>query len=151
MTIQIKRATLDDAAEILEIQKEAFIVEAQLYNDYNIQPLVQTSEENLESFKKCVVLKLIIDNTIAGSIRAYLENNICFVQKLIIRTKFQGKGYSYLLLEAIEKHFKEASEYQLFTGYLSHKNLHIYKKMGYEEFKREKDSESVTFVFMRKS
>ena len=40
--VTIKRAVLADAAEILSLQRLAYRSEAEIYNDYNIEPLTQS-------------------------------------------------------------------------------------------------------------
>jgi hypothetical protein len=46
--MEIEKATVFDAEEILTLQKLAYQSEAEIYNDFNIPPLVQT----LESIEK---------------------------------------------------------------------------------------------------
>ncbi len=41
-----------------------------------------------------------------------------------------------MLMESIENVFEHVKRFELFTGYKSIKNLHIYKKPGYKEFER---------------
>jgi hypothetical protein len=43
-----------------------------------------------------------------------------------------------------------ASRYELFTGHKSKRNLYLYKKLGYCEFRREKVSENLSLVFLEK-
>ncbi len=40
--MEIERAIISDAEEILSLQKLAYRSEAEIYNDFNIPPLVQT-------------------------------------------------------------------------------------------------------------
>ena len=49
--INIERADFDDLPDILALQKLAFISEAELYNDYNIEPLNQTLDLIQNDFK----------------------------------------------------------------------------------------------------
>jgi len=47
----IEPASIEDASEILSLQKVCYQSEAEIYRDYNIPPLIQTLEEidpNLE-------------------------------------------------------------------------------------------------------
>ena len=50
--IIVQRATIDNASEILELQKIAYASEAELYNDLTIPPLHQTMKEILEKIRK---------------------------------------------------------------------------------------------------
>jgi hypothetical protein len=40
-------------------------------------------------------------------------------------------------MQAIEEHFKFADRYELFTGHRSGRNLYLYQKLGYHEYKQE--------------
>ncbi len=66
--MKILRASIEDAEEILSLQKTAYLSEAALYNNYNIPPLKQTTDEinnstvyqshNFESHVVKIVLNL---------------------------------------------------------------------------------------------
>jgi len=56
MKIQIERANLEDAAEILALQKLAYLSEARIYDDFTIPPLLQTLEETVAEFDTQVFL-----------------------------------------------------------------------------------------------
>ena len=45
LNMMIERAKIEDAKEILDLQKLAYQSEAEIYNDYTIPPLTQTLEE----------------------------------------------------------------------------------------------------------
>ncbi|HXT84840.1 MAG TPA: hypothetical protein VN704_11020 [Verrucomicrobiae bacterium] len=60
--VDIKRASIDDLEEILQLQKQAYLSEADLYNNYNIKPLVQTLGNIKQDFSKQIFLKTVIDN-----------------------------------------------------------------------------------------
>ena len=75
MDIIIRQATNNDKNKILEIQKNAFTVQAKLYNAYDIPPMIETAEEiNLDS-SNLIVLVAEIEGEIAGSIRVVYESN----------------------------------------------------------------------------
>ncbi|MCL1958264.1 MAG: GNAT family N-acetyltransferase [Spirochaetes bacterium] len=147
----IKKAIYEDLAEILNLQKLSYQSEAKLLNDYSIQPLTQTLIELQNEFNKCIILKLINDenNQIIGSVRAREENNRVYIGKLIVHPDFQNKGFGTKLLNAIESYF-ENKTFELFTSSKSEKNLNIYKKNGYKEFKREKGSNNFEFIYLEK-
>jgi ribosomal protein S18 acetylase RimI-like enzyme len=148
--MQIKAAAFKDSPEILELQKLAYLSEAELINDYSIQPLTQTLEDLQNEFDKSIVLKLINEdsNEIIGSVRAYEENKHVYIGKLIVHPNYQNNGFGTNLLKAIETSFKNKT-FELFTSSKSERNLYFYKKNGYKEYKREKISGNI-FVFMEK-
>jgi ribosomal protein S18 acetylase RimI-like enzyme len=151
--MEIKKATHEDLAEIFDLQKLAYQSEAQMLNDYSIQPLTQTlteARDDLVKYDNGVILKLIdTHDKIIGSVRAHEENGRVYVGKLIVHPDYQNKGLGTKLLDAIETFF-ENKIFELYTTSKSERNLHLYKKIGYKEFKREKATETYDMVFLEK-
>ncbi len=125
-------ALQEDFAEILDIQKKAFLSEAELYQNLNIQPLTQTLEEMFEECNKKVVLKAVVEGKIVGSIRANIHEEDCCVNKLVVLPEFQKRGIGEKLLRKIENHFPEAKKFTLGTGANSESNILLYQKVGYQ-------------------
>ncbi|MGB9978961.1 GNAT family N-acetyltransferase [Methanobacterium sp.] len=147
----IKKAEFSDMEEILLLQKLAYKSEAELYNDFNIPPLVQTLEEVEEEFENHVFLKVIANRKIIGSIRALLiDPKTCYIGKLIVHPDFQNQGIGTKLMKEIENIFKECERFELITGHKSQKNLRLYKKLGYKKFKTEKLTENLNLVYLKK-
>lgn len=71
--MKILQAEKTDLREILELQYLSYRSEAEIYNDYNIQPLRQTLQELEEEFEKQFILKAEVDQRIVGSVRAFEE------------------------------------------------------------------------------
>jgi ribosomal protein S18 acetylase RimI-like enzyme len=145
----ISCANINDAQEILDLQKLAYQREGDRYNDYTIPPLTQTLGEIQADFQKMAFLKAVIDDKIIGSVRAYLADGTCFIGRLIVHPDFQNQGIGTKLMNEIEDHFKQAKRFELFTGHKSEGPLHVYHKLGYQEFKR-KDLDTHTLVFFEK-
>lgn len=135
--------------EILALQKLAYISEAEIYNDFNLPPLVQTLEELEEEAKKSIVLKAVEHSCIVGSVRAFENNGTCYIGKLIVHPQYQNKGIGKKLIRAVENHIV-SQRYELFTGHLSLKNLALYEKLGYRSFKEEIVNEGLRLVYLEK-
>jgi N-acetylglutamate synthase-like GNAT family acetyltransferase len=148
--IVIERASSEDADEILNLQKEGFLFEAELYDDYTIPPLHQTIDSILKEIKDAVVLKAVVAGKIVGTVRAHHEHNTCFIAKLVVRPAYQNLGLAQLLMKSIQAEFQQVDRFELFTGFKSEKNLYLYKKLGYIEFKRQTIRPNVTLVFLEK-
>ena len=146
----IETANKDDLGEILALQKLAYQSEAELYDDHSIPPLTQTIEGIEADFGSHLFLKAIINGRIAGSVRAYMNQGTCLVGRLIVHPNLQNQGIGTKLLKAIESHFSGARRFELFTGYRSERNIHLYEKNGYREFRREQASTNIIMVFMEK-
>jgi len=124
--------------------------EAKLVNNYSIQPLTQTLQELEKEFEKSIILKLADDNNeIIGSVRAYEENGRVYVGKLMVHPDHQNKGFGTKLLIAIET-FYEDKVFELFTSSKSERNIQLYQKIGYKEFKRQRITDNLEMIFMEK-
>ena len=87
---------------------------------------------------------------IVGSVRAYEQDGTCHVGRLIVLPAHQNQGLGTRLLREVEAAFPDAERYALFTGHKSARNLYLYDRLGYKEFKREPVSEALTIVFLEK-
>jgi GNAT superfamily N-acetyltransferase len=134
---EILQATVADAEDILTLQKLAYQREAALYDDYNIAPLTQTLAEMQKDFGKNTILKAVADGKIVGSVRAYQDQNACFIGRLMVHPDFQGRGIGAELMQRIEAIFPNVRSYQLFTGYKSAGNIRLYERLGYSKVRKE--------------
>ena len=151
MEISIVKAENTDLVAILELQKECYLFEAEIYNDYSISPLTQDIQSLKEEFENLTILKAVVEKKqIIGSVRGYVENKTLYVGKLIVAPNYQNKGIGRKLLDAIELYFHEYLRIELFTGFKSKKNLYLYNKIGYKEFKRQKVNDTLSLVFLEK-
>ncbi|MDA3881081.1 MAG: GNAT family N-acetyltransferase [Prolixibacteraceae bacterium] len=148
--IEICLAELSDLSKILELQKEAYVQEAEIYNDFNIQPLTQNIDSLKIEWQKGIVIKAEKNGHIIGSVRAELVDNICKIGKLIVKPGFQNQGIGKSLMIEIEKVFDNCSTYELFTGDRSDKNLNLYRKLGYVDFKTEQIDDNLKLIYLQK-
>jgi len=148
--IIIGKALIENAEEILSLQKIAYVSEAKIIDDFTIPPLHQTLEEIQSEFRHQIFLKVELNDAIIGSVRTCLEGKTCYIGKLIVHPKNQNTGIGKKLLHAAEKQFPDAERYELFTGQKSKRNLYIYEKNGYQIFKNIKISEKLSMVFLEK-
>ena len=146
----VEQATIEDAQEILALQKLAYKSEAEIYNDFTIQPLHQTLEEIRAEFADQRFLKFCEKGRIAGSVRVYVKEGTYFIGKLIVHPECQNQGIGTKFLEEIENAFNHVERYELFTGHKSRKNLYLYEKNGYRIFRRQEVTDDLTLVFMEK-
>lgn len=146
----IEKAVESDLEEILALQKVAYISEAEICNDYRIQPLTQSFEDIKEEYKSRVFLKVIIEGRIVGSVRVYQQEDTCYVGKLIVHPEFQNKGIGTALLKAAESNSSDCKRYELFTSKKSIKNIYLYNRLGYQIYKELEVSENLTVVYLEK-
>lgn len=150
MNIEIKIANKEDLKEILDLQHICYKENAIRYNDFNIQPLTQSLQELEEEFDRGLILKAEAEGKIIGSVRAYKNNNTCYIGKLIVDPSYQNRGIGQKLMKEIENSYSDVSRFELFTGFKDEKNIYLYNKLGYKVFKEEKLSPELTFLFFEK-
>jgi len=148
--MEIERAIISDAEEILSLQKLAYRSEAEIYNDFNIPPLVQTLEIIEKDFENQYFLKAVMDGKIIGSVRAYTKEGTCYIGRLIVHPDFQNRGIGTDLMNEIERIFNTRRRFELFTGDKSERNLYFYQKLGYKIFKKAKITDQTMIVYLEK-
>jgi ribosomal protein S18 acetylase RimI-like enzyme len=150
MELIIARAELGDATEILTLQRLAYQSEAEIYGDDRIPPLTQTLPALEEELREQVVLKALLDDRIVGSVRARVAEGTCYVGRLIVHPEVQNRGIGTRLLAEIERCFAGPTRFELFTGHRSVRNLYLYRKLGYSEFRLQRLSPKLTLVYLEK-
>jgi ribosomal protein S18 acetylase RimI-like enzyme len=148
--MEVEKATLSDAEEILSLQKLAYQSEVEIYNDFNIPPLVQTLEEIKKDFGIQFLLKAVMDEKIIASVRAHTKEGTCYIGRLIVHPDFQNQGIGTKLMVEIEKIFSTCQRFELFTGARSERNLYLYQKLGYKIFKTAKITDQITIVYLER-
>jgi len=148
--MEVEIASIDDLTEILELQIRAYQSEAAIYNDYSIEPLIETPLELQEQFKHKTFLKAVLDGKIVGSVRGYLKEETVHIGRLAVESDFQNQGMGTLLIRSIEAYFPNAKRYELFTGNKSINNLRLYNNLGYSEFKREPGGDQIMMIYLEK-
>lgn len=142
-------ANINDAQEILELQKLAYQIEAERYNDYTLPPLIQTLTEMEADIENKIVLKAVIGERLVGSVRAHVTEGTCYIGRLIVRPALHNQGIGTRLMHEIEGCFDDVERFELFTGHKTAGALHLYHKMGYREFKR-REMDTHTLIFLEK-
>ncbi|MGC1458310.1 MAG: GNAT family N-acetyltransferase [Steroidobacteraceae bacterium] len=147
----IHPAIVTDAAQILALQNLAYESEARLYEDWTIPPMTQTLESVRSEIQHDTVLKAVDDQTIIGSVRATVSENICQIGRLMVHPTHQGRGIGTALMQAIEARFPAVSGFELFTGSRSEGNIRLYVRLGYAVTGARRVSDRVTLVVLSKS
>jgi ribosomal protein S18 acetylase RimI-like enzyme len=149
--MEISIASNNDVEEILALQKLAYLSEAELYGDFTIEPLTQTIDEARADCSACIVLKAVVDGKIVGSVRGAVRDGTCFIGKLIVHPDFQNRGIASRLMLEIETAHPKAGRFELFTGWKSAKNLHLYEKLGYKTYEIRDVSDKLKLACLEKT
>ena len=147
--MEITKAKERDLPSILSLQKLAYQSEAELVGDYSIPPLTQTLDGITDDYNNGTLLIAVENDEIIGSVRVRFLENTLHIGRLIVSPSRQNQGIGTELLLAAEALYPNA-RYELFTSDRSSKNLSLYIKNGYKEFKREPLNEVVNFVYLEK-
>lgn len=149
--MKILKAERADLENILQLQYLAFKSEAELLDNYYIQPLTQTLQQVEEEFAEGLFYKAVDDSgNIIGSVRGKKYEDYLYIGKLMVHPNFQGKGVGLALLKHIESEFKELP-YQLYTVKKSIKNVNFYMHHGYKKIKEIKEEDGVTLILFSKN
>jgi len=130
--LELSRATLGDAAELLTLQRACWVQEAQA-NDTLAIPALHESladvEADLRPWETWVARSA---GRLVGSARGRLDGEVWHIGRLMVAPDLQGRGVGRQLLAHIESVAPPAAtSYQLFTGSRSEGNLRRYKRAGY--------------------
>ncbi|GAB2668884.1 tRNA (guanosine(37)-N1)-methyltransferase TrmD [Kribbella swartbergensis] len=149
--VRILPATKADAGEIHTLQLAAFLSEGLAYDDLSIPPLVEDVEASVQRLKQGGVLKAVAGTRIVGSVQTTVDGSVARIGRLIVAPDWQGRGLGSRLLRVAEQLAPaEVTSYELFTGAESDRNLGLYRKAGYREVRRERQTAKVELVLLAK-
>lgn len=148
--VDITPATVQDAEEILTLQRLAYESEAAIYGT-TLPPMADSLDVMTACFLDRRFLKAVERDRIVGSVRGHQDGATCHVERLIVHPDFRRRGLGTALLNRIENAFPCARRFELFTGDRSADNLRLYERQGYRPFRRERLDDRVTLVFLEET
>lgn len=130
--IIITEAGVQDAGELIDGQKEAFVEQCSLYDDWRIPPMTEKPEDVAGFISNGgTVLKAVSQGRIIGAVRGKVEEGVCHVGRLYVLPEWQGRGAARRLIAALEEKISDCFVFSIFTGERSEKNIALYMKQGY--------------------
>lgn len=148
--MEVLNAGVEDAEEILKLQKAVYVSEAKLHDDYSIPPLTQTLSDITREFGTHTFLKVMEEGKIIAAVKGCEGNGTCYIGRLIVDEAFQSRGIGTMLMDKIEKEFGHLKRYELYTGKKSERNIRLYNKLGYKIFKEQQLNPNTTLVYLEK-
>jgi ech hydrogenase subunit C len=168
------QADKSDAPEILALQKIAYQSEAELYGDESLPALQQTLEDLENDFERkpqreatvlgargvqessvsdsdrIIFLKAVVNGKIIGTIRGYAMDGTAYLSRLSVHPYFRRRGIGRRLLDEMEQLFPQVNRFETKTGHQSKRNLYQLAKRGYQTFKTEPFTPTITWVYLQK-
>lgn len=131
------RLGVEDAGEILTLQRAAYVPEAQAHADLAMPPLTQTLDQLRAELAGPLTTAWGIreHGRLVASVRVRLTDpDTAEIGRLVVAPDRQGNGLGTALLLAAEARLpREVMVFRLFTGEHSHANLRLYQRLGYRE------------------
>ena len=130
--LQIGRAESADAAELLVLQRACWVAEA-LANETLDIPALHESLADVERGIAEQQTWVVRDGArLVGSVRGKVARGAWEIGRLMVAPDLAGRGLGRFLLTWIEQHAPaDITQFELFTGARSTRNLELYGKAGY--------------------
>jgi GNAT superfamily N-acetyltransferase len=152
MDITLVSAGIEDAAMILEGQREAFMPSLERYRDGDMNP----ANEKLENIQRAIeneyFYKILADGAFAGALFLEREPDR---QRLKLHTLYvlpvlQNRGIGGQAIDIAERLHADAAEWSLNTPADLLNNRHLYEKKGYKKRREAKINDALTLVYYTK-
>lgn len=144
MKIKIQRTSVNEADALLDIQREAFKEDLEIYQDYETSPATESKERLLRKVTNSFHYTVFMDNIIIGGIEVRrLSETQFYLNRVYLIPDYQNHGIGFKLMEFVENEFPEALEWTLSTPYLNYRNQYFYEKFGYKKIGEQKITEKL--------
>lgn len=151
--ISLRKAEVDDAEEMWQLQKEVFRPLYEKYQDHETSPATQTFERFLTRFQQGDYYKILVEGKLAGGVLVTKNAPGDFRLHIInILENYQNKGIAQQVMDRLELMYPQANSWELNTILSEGRNCYLYEKMGYiQDGERKKINEELTLVKYRKT
>lgn len=155
--IEMRKAELSDAEELLSVQKESFAVYAKRYGDFDSNPYymdLHRMEFNIKyRFGQYYKLVNLENNKIIGGLFCFEldEKEIMKIAQFYFLEPFQHLGYGTDVLNKLFALNPQVKKWYVDTIMQEEYNVEFYKHLGFEIIDEEEEHEGLTFVtFLKK-
>ena len=123
----ITRAERKDLREILDLQYLSVLSEAEIVGTKDIHPLKQTLEEVNAEFDCEIIIKMVLNGVIIGSVRFRCEGDVVYVGKLMVHPDYRRHGLGARLLNEAQRLYP-GKRCELFTCDKCVNTIRLYEK-----------------------
>ena len=132
--IVIERATDEDAAEILVLQRCCWVSEAISNNSMDIPPLHEDLPTVRAWVQQSTVWAARRGGRLVGAVRGTADGTAWQIGRLMVAPDLAGNGLGRRLLQHVEQNAPEhITRFELFTGSRSLRNIRLYTRAGYSQ------------------
>ena len=131
------RLGVEDAGEVLTLQRAAYITEARAHDDFDLPPLLETLDETRTALSSLLCWGFRDGGRLVASVRLTLAGPVAVIGRLVVAPDRQGERLGSALLRFAESAAPPSvTTFRLFTGSKSAGPLSLYGKHGYRETHR---------------
>lgn len=146
---KLSPSSIEEAAEILEVQISAYKIEAQYIQNNSIPRLYDT----IFDIQNCneVFYGYFIDDTLAGFISFLYEDDVVDIHRLVVSPTYFHRGIATALLQHLFQLHEETTPYIVQTGKKNTPAIALYKKHNFIETKEITLPDGLVLVQLKKS
>lgn len=146
---KLSPSSIEEAAEILEVQISAYKIEAQYIQNNSIPRLYDT----IFDIQNCneIFYGYFIDGTLAGFISFLYEDDVVDIHRLVVSPKYFHRGIATTLLQHLFQLHEETTPYIVQTGKKNIPAIALYKKHNFIETKEFALPDGLVLVQLKKS
>lgn len=145
MDLVITRTVPEEAERILEIQREAFKEELELYQDFKTNPATESILKLLYKINKNLHYSIFLEHRMIGAAELRLDSETeCYINRIFLVPEFQNQGWGTKIIEYFEEQFPHVTKWTLCTPHKSYRNHHFYEKLGYKKVGEHQGKEGPT-------
>lgn len=145
--INIQKATVEDAARITMIKKEAYNDETRRFGpgrDGGPEGY-DSIKENIRLISEFDVYKVIYEDKVIGCFWVIKDEEDCYeLEDLCIHPNYHNRGLGQKVMVMMEEILPDAKKWKLATPHYSTRNQHVYEKRGYKKIGEAEDG----FLFL---
>lgn len=131
--IRFERASLEDAAALVEVQRRTFDDDSERFaGGPGGPPGYDSVDWQVWAMRKAIYYKILDDDRLIGGIILFDMHHRHFnLGRIYIDPDYQDRGIGTLALHFVEKAHPQAKRWTLDTPSWATRNHHFYEKMGY--------------------
>ena len=149
LAVVVRPMVVGDVDAVLAVQRAAFSIEAQLYDDPSLPPLQESREQLVNDLDGSLGLVALDGVRVVGSVRVRVEGRACTSpgSRSLPTSRDAASGPSCCRGPSP---WRRPRRRCCSPGTCSASNLRLYARAGYVEQRRVRVDERVTLVYLRK-